>query len=203
MRTRVFALTVALGAVATSAAFVNASHGATPSASPDLTQAQITQANTVVKVRTGTGKYATNLDQAKADGYRILTKMIPDMGVHYINPNVTGFDPARPPILVYEPTPAGMQLGAVEWTFPSVPKTDPIPGATYGSFGAACHYTDGSFVFADAQKLCKMKSPLTGAPFLLWHPRLITMHVWAWWDNPTGLFSSTNPLVHPLNHAGP
>jgi hypothetical protein len=28
---------------------------------------------------------------------------------------------------------------------------------------------------------------------------LITMHVWLWYPNPTGLFASTNPLAAPFN----
>src|SRR5215475_3544651 len=33
-----------------------------------------------------TAKYANNLALAKHDGYGIITKMIPDMGYHYLNP---------------------------------------------------------------------------------------------------------------------
>jgi hypothetical protein len=52
--------------------------------------------------RAATAKYVTNLEQPKADGYGIITKMIPNMGYHYMNPNVKGFDVRRPRILVYE-----------------------------------------------------------------------------------------------------
>jgi hypothetical protein len=31
------------------------------------------------------------------------------------------------------------------------------------------------------------------------HPLLITLHVWLWYPNPSGLFASTNPLVSPFN----
>src|SRR5512133_87477 len=59
-------------------------------------------ADQLASARLATGKYATNLGQAKADGYRIITRMIPDMGFHFMNPDVKGFDVRRPPILVYE-----------------------------------------------------------------------------------------------------
>jgi hypothetical protein len=75
----------------------------------------------------------------------------------------------------------------------------PLPGATYGSFGAACHYKDGTFVFADAKDQCPKRSPRTGAPFNFWHPPLVTMHIWLWFHNPDGLYSGTNPLVRPFN----
>lgn len=36
--------------------------------------------------------HATNLAKAKTDGYHIAPKMIPNMGYHFINPKITGFD---------------------------------------------------------------------------------------------------------------
>jgi hypothetical protein len=42
-------------------------------------------------------------------------------------------------------------------------------------------------------------APHTGAKFTFWHPDLTTMHVWVWYPNPAGLYSSTNPLVAPFN----
>ena len=38
-------------------------------------------------MRTATAKYATNLGAAKADGYQIITKMMPNMGFHFLNKN--------------------------------------------------------------------------------------------------------------------
>jgi hypothetical protein len=90
-------------------------------------------------------------------------------------------------------------LGPLEWVFPEKPATPPLPGATYGSFGAACHYRDGTFVLARVQELCDKRSPQTGARFNFWHPELVTLHVWLWYHNPDGLYSGTNPLVQPFN----
>src|SRR5689334_23185566 len=39
----------------------------------------------IAAARMATGKYATNLAAAQADGYQILTKMMPNMGIHYVN----------------------------------------------------------------------------------------------------------------------
>ena len=67
-----------------------------------------------------TAKYATNISTAKADGYGIITQMIPSMGYHYLNPKVKGFDIRKP-------------------VFPKIPTREPVPGAKYGACGAACH----------------------------------------------------------------
>jgi hypothetical protein len=156
-------------------------------------------ADQLAKARLATAKYATSLRAAKADGYGIITRMIPDMGYHFLNPAIQGFDVTRPHILVYERRGGSWTLGALEWVFPSKPTTAPLPGATYGSFGAACHYKDGTFVFEATQDDCARRSPESGAAFNFWHPDLVTLHVWLWYHNPDGLYSGTNPLVQPFN----
>ena len=91
------------------------------------------------------------------------------------------------------------QLVAFEWVFPKKPAKAPLPGATYGSFGAACHFKDGTFVSQASQESCATKSPQTGSAFNFWHPDLVTLHVWAWYPNPSGVFSGMNPLMRPFN----
>jgi hypothetical protein len=156
-------------------------------------------ATQLARARLATGRYATNLGAAKADGYQIITQMIPDMGWHFLNPTIQGFDVTKPAILVYERHHRAWQLAAFEWVFPTKPATPPLPGATYGSFPAACHYRDGTFVPAPSQADCLTRSPETGAPFNFWHPDLVTLHVWLWYPNPAGLYSGTNPYVRPFN----
>jgi hypothetical protein len=157
-------------------------------------------ASQLARARLATAKYATNLHAAKADGYQIITRMIPDMGWHFLNPAIQGFNVTKPPILVYERHHHSWQLAALEWVFPQTPTTPPLPGATYGSFPAACHYKDGTFVAARVQELCPKTSPTTGARFNFWHPDLVTLHVWLWYPNPAGLYNGTNPLIRPFNH---
>jgi hypothetical protein len=157
-------------------------------------------ATQLARARLATGRYATNLGAAKADGYQIITRMIPDMGWHFLNPTIQGFDVTKPAILVYERHHRAWQLAAFEWVFPTKPATPPLPGATYGSFPAACHYRDGTFVPAPSQADCLTRSPETGAPFNFWHPDLVTLHVWLWYPNPAGLYNGTNPLIRPFNH---
>ena len=125
--------------------------------------------------------------------------MIPDMGWHFLNPTIQDFDVTRPPILVYERHGHTWQLAALEWVFAQTPASPPLPGAIYGSFAAACHYKDGTFVFARVQELCAKRSPETGARFNFWHPDLVTLHVWLWYPNPAGLYSGTNPFIRPFN----
>ena len=167
------------------------------SAAPRQTQSAI--GTELAAARAATAKYVNNLALAKKDGYQIITPMIPTMGYHFMNPSVKGFDVTKPPILVYEHNGKKWQLGAIEWVFPKKPATPPLPGATYGAFGAACHYADGTFVPAATQDACPAKAPGTGAKFGFWHPNLVTMHVWLWYPNPSGLFASTNPLVTPFD----
>jgi hypothetical protein len=157
-------------------------------------------ADQLARARLATAKYATSLRAAKTDGYQIITRMIPDMGWHFLNPTIQGFDVTKPAILVYERHGRRWQLGALEWVFPQQPEVPLLPGATYGSFGAACHYTDGTFVFARVQELCAKRSPETGARFNFWHPDLVTLHVWLWYPNPDGLYNGTNPYIQPFNH---
>jgi hypothetical protein len=121
------------------------------------------------------------------------------MGWHFLNPTIQGFDVTKPPILVYERHGNTWQLGALEWVFTAKPSTPPLPGATYGSFGAACHYKDGTFVPAASQDACAKRSPESGAAFNFWHPDLVTLHVWLWYPNPAGLYNGTNPYVRPFN----
>jgi hypothetical protein len=157
-------------------------------------------ADQLARARLATAKYATSLRAAKTDGYQIITQMIPDMGWHFLNPTIKVFDVTKPAILVYERHGRRWQLGALEWVFPQQPEVPLLPGATYGSFGAACHYTDGTFVFARVQELCAKRSPETGARFNFWHPDLVTLHVWLWYPNPAGLYNGTNPYIQPFNH---
>jgi hypothetical protein len=155
-------------------------------------------AGQLAAARAATAKYATNLAKAKSAGYMIITKMMPNMGFHYLNPHISGFNIRKPQILVYEHTKTGWQLGALEWVFTKMPNSPPLPNATFGQFPAACHYADGTFIPDKNSSTCAKKAP-SGAKFTFWHPDLITMHVWVWYPNPAGLFSGTNPLVAPFN----
>jgi hypothetical protein len=196
--TRVVVCAIAAGAVSVSAAAAATYEGGS---SPTELRAQPSPklVADLALARAATAKYVNNLPLAKANGYGIITKMIPNMGYHYMNPNVKGFDVRKPPILVYEHHGATWQLGAVEWVFTAKPAKPPLPGATYGAFGAGCHYKDGTFVPSSSQDACPKAAPDSGAAFNFWHPDLITMHLWVWAPNPTGVFTGTNPFAAAFN----
>ena len=154
----------------------------------------------LAKSRLATAKYATSLQAARRAGYTVnVTRSMPNMGWHFLNPKITGFDISKPPILVYVKRGTTWQLVAFEWVFAKKPAKAPLPGATYGSFAAACHYADGTFVAAEAEADCAKTSPESGAAFGFWHPDFVTLHVWAWYPNPDGIYAPTNPLVQPFN----
>ncbi len=154
----------------------------------------------IARARLATAKYATDVERAKGDGYGIITPMIPNMGYHFLNPKIQGFDVTKPPILVYVRQKENWQLVAIEWVYPKRPAQAPLPGARYGSFGAACHYKDGSFVMAAAEAKCGKTNAKTGAAFNFWHPPLVTLHIWIWYPNPNGVFGEFNPLLTPFNN---
>lgn len=156
-------------------------------------------ADQVASMRAGTAKYVIDLDAARDDGYFIITQHIDDMGYHFLNPEVEGFDPAEPPILVYARDGDDWRLVAVEWVFPEEPDEPPMDGATYGDFPAACHYDDGLFIPEPDEESCEDTHPESGAGFTFWHPDLVTFHVWAWKHNPDGLYHGTNPLMGAYN----
>jgi hypothetical protein len=187
----------ARGAASETAAPAAAVHQHAPAAASNAGNQRL--AGQLARARLATARYATSLTAAKHAGYQIITRDVPDMGWHFLNPSIQGFDVTRPHILVYQRHGRTWQLGALEWVFTEKPARPPLPGATYGSFAAACHYADGTFVFRTVQEKCPSSSPQSGAPFNFWHPDLVTLHVWLWYPNPTGLFDGTNPYVHPFN----
>ncbi|HKV44849.1 MAG TPA: hypothetical protein VJT32_09270 [bacterium] len=154
----------------------------------------------LAQARLATAKYAVDLARAKADGYTIITPMIPNMGYHFLNPKIEGFDVTKPPIVVYVRKGESWQLVAIEWVWPKKPAAAPLKGATYGSFAAACHYKDGSFLPSYSEAMCAKTHPKTGAEFSFWHPPLVTFHVWIWYPNPSGVFGEYNPLLTPFNN---
>lgn len=153
----------------------------------------------LAQIRAGTAQYVNDLDSAAEDGFFIITQMIPDMGYHFLNPNIEGFDIGQPPILVYGREGDEWELGAVEWVFPEEPAEPPMEGGTYGAFPAACHYDDGLFVPTATEEECAEAHPETEATFTFWHPDLVTFHVWAWMHNPDGIYNGTNPLMSARN----
>ena len=92
------------------------------------------------------------------------------MGIHYVNQKLLddpAVDIAKPEAVLYEPSPDGkLTLVAVEYITEKGPAT---LGGQLFSF--------------------------TNAPNRYGLPAFYELHVWAWRDNPTGVFSDMNPTV--------
>jgi hypothetical protein len=84
----------------------------------------------IADARLATAKYAMDVERAKTDGYMIITQMIPNMGYHFLNPKIEGFDVTKPPILVYVKKGDAWQLVAIEWVY--CPKMSPKTNAEFG-----------------------------------------------------------------------
>lgn len=96
------------------------------------------------------------------------------MGVHFLNTALIGpaLDPAKPQVLIYEPSGDKLQLVAAEWFLPVMPGITEPPKV----FGRA------------------LEGPMDGhAPIMPAEMRHWDLHVWLWKSNPNGMFSPTNP----------
>jgi hypothetical protein len=103
------------------------------------------------------------------------------MGVHFLNVSLIGPvpDPAKPPVLIYEPDGDKLRLVAAEWFIPLATGVKERPTLWNKPF-------DG---------------PMTGHPPLL--PMELThydLHVWLYKPNPLGTFAPTNPDVKCTGH---
>ena len=80
-------------------------------------------------IRAATAKYH-DVEKARADGYQQVSLMVPNMGHHFRNQDVKGFELERPHILLYvKAKDDTWQLVGVEWGFPkgSRPPDGQIP----------------------------------------------------------------------------
>ncbi|MBT3351428.1 MAG: hypothetical protein HOC91_00490 [Nitrospinaceae bacterium] len=164
-------------------------------------EAHKSDATLIAKIRQATAKYL-DVKNAKADGYRMASNMVPNMGYHFRNAKIRGFEVDKPNLLLYIKHDDGsFQLAGVEWGWPKgkQPKSLPFKNAQWRDHGAACHYKDGTETHKASPKSCPKKSPKTGVQFAAWHPTLSTVHVWAWYPNPAGAFKSHNMALAPFN----
>jgi hypothetical protein len=120
---------------------------------------------------------------AEAEGYHLLFGCVtgPDfgaMGLHYVNMSLVGdgaLDPARPEIVIYEPQPNGRLR---------------LIGADFLVLAADWHANNAAAPELEGQLMHLFESPNR---FGL--PAFYTLHVWAWKDNPTGMFVNWHAKV--------
>lgn len=128
----------------------------------------------LMELRRGTSKYQ-DLEKAEKDGYVLNEKHCVEgppeegnMGFHAINRDLIDkeLSPSEPEILVYERKDDDYNLVAVEF--------------------ASMHSTD-----EDSPEILGHKMHLAAPPL----PFNWALHVWAWKNNPNGLFADWNPRV--------
>jgi hypothetical protein len=120
---------------------------------------------------------------AEAEGYALMFGCVsgPDsgaMGLHYVNLALVGdgvLDASRPEIVIYEPTASGKLR---------------LTGADFLVFADAWHANNAATPQLGGQLLHLFESPNR---FGL--PAFYTLHVWAWKNNPTGMFSNWHAKV--------
>ena len=128
---------------------------------------------TLATMRAATAKYH-DVQNALNDGFvpRLECGAEPEgagMGALYVNADRVRdgkIDPALPDVLIYENTPDGPRLVAVELIMPYALWTNADPPTFFGT----------PFMRED-------------------EPRSFGLHVWLWLNNPNGMFAESNPGV--------
>ena len=147
--------------------------------------------NALVKVVRESTERFRDVAQAEAEGYELMFGCVsgPDsgaMGLHYVNMALVGdgdLDATRPEIVIYEPGPNGRRR---------------LIGADY-------------LVLADAWDKKGIGTPqlmgqllhLFESPNRFGLPPFYTLHVWAWKENPTGMFVNWHSKVSCEGFSGP
>jgi hypothetical protein len=167
---------------------------------PALTYAELQQTTEqLAAARAATAKYQ-DARTAEADGYRAIGPNVPGMGIHYVRRETPrGFSIAEPPILLYEkdPTTADLRLVGVSYLLVAPagadgqPATSPFPKtlATWHKHNNVCVLPDSSASVELTEAQCTER----GGRFTAETSWMV--HAWIWKDSPSGVFSSTNPLV--------
>lgn len=133
------------------------------------------------EVRRATERYQ-DVTAATAAGYALFLGCVSSpqsgaMGVHYVNGELVGdgkLDASRPEALMYEPRNGKLELVGVEYivlaaAWDAASKTPPT------LMGQLFHYNP--------------------SPNRYGIPAYYSLHVWAWRNNPTGVFMDWNPSV--------
>jgi len=112
-------------------------------------------------------------------GQACITNGAGDMGIHYVNGALLGDALLRirkPEALMYEPTPTGKKLVAVEWV-------------VFRQAWLEAGHTG-------APRLWGHRLNLVPAGNEFGVPAFYELHAWIWKANPSGMFYEWNPRVH-------
>lgn len=161
----------------------------------------------IAEVRAATARYL-DVARAREDGFVQVSGMEPAHGYHFVNPSAQMFtatvalasrtlDLTRPSILLYVERGGAWQLVGVEYALTTMPAVDPLPGAEWRRHEASCHYRDHREIARPVMSECAPRHPVSGSPFVFWHPSMVVAHVWAWYPNPAGPFAAENRYLAP------
>lgn len=161
----------------------------------------------IADVRAATARYL-DIARAREDGFVQFSGMEPAHGYHFVNPTAYMFaataalasntlDLTRPSILLYVERGGVWQLVGVEYALASMPVVNPLPGAEWRRHEASCHYRDHREIAIARMSDCAPSHPVSGSPFVFWHPSIVVAHVWAWHPNPAGPFAAENRYLAP------
>lgn len=147
----------------------------------------------LITARLATARYR-NVLNAVLDGYVPMTDCVKDsmgaMGEHWARVDrliTPSLDPAKPAILLYEPTPTGRRLVAVEYEASALENGLPHYGSTPPN---PAHVSAAPRMFGGKLFNGPMQGHTAPQP---WH---YDLHVWIWAANPNGVFAQYNPTVH-------
>ncbi len=158
------------------------SHAASQHHGPAMDQKH--QATGLVRVVREATERFRDVAVAESEGYNLMFGCVsgPDagaMGMHYVNLALVGdgvLDPARPEIVIYEPQPNGRLR---------------LIGADFLVFASDWHAKNPT---ATPQLMGQLLH-LFESPNRFGLPAFYTLHVWAWKENPTGMFVNWHSKV--------
>jgi hypothetical protein len=140
-------------------------------------------------------KYTAGVEVAEADGYVAASPCESSaegtMGIHYVHPEKVAAPPdlADPPILVYLPTPEGLELVAIEYFQAVIQDGQPYMGSASEPPRRDSLPRRPPELFPGQP----FDGPMPGHnPEMPWH---YDQHVWLYADNPAGLLAMWNPAI--------
>lgn len=156
----------------------------------ELAPDQKNQAGALVKIVRESTERFRNVSVAQAEGYALQFGCVSGsdagaMGLHYVNGSLVSagvLDATRPQIVIYEPTPNG---------------TLRLIGADYLLLAKEWDATHSA-----PPQLMGQLFHLFESPNRYGLPAFYTLHVWAWKDNPTGMFVNWHTNVSCEAFAG-
>jgi hypothetical protein len=148
-------------------------------------------------MRAASARYR-DVNVALAAGYSQVSQDIPMLGAHFVNFDIAGegtFDPARPPILLYEKVKGRWNLVGVSYLMPKHSPNEAPPTVIPGPLAVWHDHTNLCFnPHSLAIAVLDEKSCLARADMWLRDTGWM-IHVWIWKDSPQGVFSHVNSNV--------